>query len=180
MNSSKKALLIIDMQKGSFTKKTPRYDSIGVVDRINRLSKAFRGEASPVIFIQHQGTGEFEKDTWEWEILDQLELQNSDIIISKIANNAFYRTELEEKLTELAISELYITGCATDFCVESTIQSGLTKGFNITVVGDGHTTADRPFLSSEKVIQHYNWVWENMIPTLGKIIVRNTEDLLKN
>ena len=50
---SDKALLIIDMQKGSFTPKTPRFDAIGVINRINRLADLFRKEGFPVIFVQH-------------------------------------------------------------------------------------------------------------------------------
>ena len=62
-----KALLVIDMQKGSFTQETPRYDTEGVVKRINSLSSIFRKRNFPVIFVQHDGTGsgEFQKNTLE-------------------------------------------------------------------------------------------------------------------
>ena len=175
----KKALLVIDMQKGSFTPKTPRFDTKGVLTRINGLARLFRQMDRPVIFIQHHGngTGEFEKNTEEWELLDELEIEPTDILIDKIANDVFYKSKLQSKLKELKIEELYITGCATDFCVESTIQSALTKDFNLTVVKDGHTTGERPHLKAEKVIEHYNWVWQNMIPTSGKIAVKNSEDI---
>jgi len=53
-----KALLIIDMQAGSFTPATPRYDSDGVIDRINQLSAIFRSNGDQVIFIRHDGTKE--------------------------------------------------------------------------------------------------------------------------
>lgn len=65
----------------------------------------------------------------------------------------------------MGVKELYITGCATDFCVEATVQSALAKHYDVTVVADGHTTAERPYLSAEKVNEHYNWVWQHMIPT---------------
>lgn len=171
------ALLIIDMQKGSFTSETPRIDAEGVIDRINQLTRIFRSKNLPVIFIQHQGIGEFGKDSWEWELLDGLEVKTSDLIVSKTANDAFYKTELVEKLSELGISELYITGCATDFCVESTIQSALVKDFNITVIEDGHTTGERPFMDSKSVIQHYNWVWSNLTPTNGNIQVKPLHEI---
>ena len=77
----KKALLIIDMQKGSFTPETPRYDTPGVVARINQLTRMFRLSDDLVIFIQHDGskTHEFIPQTTEWELLDDLETQDSDI-----------------------------------------------------------------------------------------------------
>jgi len=175
----RKALLIIDMQKGSFTSKTPRFDTDGVVKRINELSEVFRKAELPVIYIQHDGTGtgEFEKNTLEWELLESLNVQRTDILIDKYANDVFYNSELQSKLIELNVTELLITGCATDFCVESTIQSALTKDYNITVVSDGHTTGERPHLTAEKVIEHYNWVWQNMIPTKGNISLKNLEQI---
>ncbi|WP_281540964.1 isochorismatase family protein [Maribacter aestuarii] len=178
---TKKALLVIDMQKGSFTPQTPRFDTNGVVNRINGLAELFRKMDFPVIFIQHDGSGagEFEKNTWEWELLDELKIKPTDIRLDKYANDVFYKSELQDKLTELKTQELLITGCATDFCVESTIQSALTKDYNITVVADGHTTGERPHISAEKVIRHYNWVWQNMIPTNGKIRVENYDGIKK-
>lgn len=170
-----KALLIIDMQKGSFTPATPRFDTDGVVSRINELASLFRTLNFPVIHIQHDGseTGEFKKNTVEWEILDEIIVGRTDIFIDKYANDAFYDSELQVKLTELNVDELYITGCATDFCVGSSVQSALTKDYNIIVVADGHTTGDRPNMSAEKVIAHYNWVWQNMTPTKGRIVMKS-------
>ena len=177
--SIKKALLIIDMQKGSFTPETPRFDVEGVVQRINRLSSQFREKGQPVIFIQHDGSKHncFVPNTTEWEILSELNIENTDLIIPKTANDSFYRTNLEAKLKELDVNELVITGCATDFCVEAAIQSALAKDFDITVVKDAHTTADRPHLPAEKVIEHYNWIWTEMIPTKGKVDVAEAEQI---
>jgi len=174
-----KALLIIDMQKGSFTLETPRFDTEGVIHRMNALAGLFRKSNDPVIYIQHDGTGtgEFEKNTLEWELLDALSITSTDIFIDKYANDVFYNSKLQSKLKQLNVSELYIMGCATDFCVASTIQSALTKDYDITVVSDGHTTGDRPYLTAQKVIQHYNWVWQNMIPTKGKIAMKSFEEL---
>ena len=167
------------MQKGSFTSTTPRFDTEGVVKRINKLSDLFRKASLPVIYIQHDGTGtgEFEKNTSQWALLDSLNVEPPDIRIDKYANDVFYESALQAKLTELNISQLFITGCATDFCVESTVQSALTKDYTITVVSDGHTTGERPHLTAEKIIEHYNWVWQNMIPTKGKIDVKTLGEI---
>ena len=174
-----KALLVIDMQKGSFTQETPRYDTEGVVKRINSLSSIFRKRNFPVIFVQHDGTGsgEFQKNTQEWELLESLVIAPSDVLIDKYANDVFYNSKLQSKLVELKVTELFITGCATDFCVESTIQSALIKDFNVTVVSDGHTTGERPNLSARQVIDHYNWVWQNMIPTKGRIELVESDEV---
>jgi nicotinamidase-related amidase len=175
-----RALLIIDMQKTSFTPKTPRFDSDGVVQRINKLSHKFRLTGDKVIFIQHDGTKEgfCVPNTIEWEILSSLDIISSDLIISKTANDSFYRTTLKEKLLEFGINELIITGRATDFCVDTTIKSALVNDFNIIVIKDCHTTADRPNLKAKQVIDHYNWIWSEMTPTKGKITVLDFNDYM--
>lgn len=68
---NRKSLLVIDMQKGSFSPRTPRFDTDGVVKRINELASIFREQDFPVIYIQHDGTGtgEFERNSTEWENL---------------------------------------------------------------------------------------------------------------
>ncbi|WP_196890304.1 isochorismatase family protein [Aureivirga sp. CE67] len=180
--NNKKALIIIDMQKGSFYQGVERYDAKGVVERINKISSTFRNLNYPVIFIQHDGTGtgEFKKNTHEWEILDELEIKVSDFKIDKYANDVFYKSKLDETLKIKNIKELFFTGCATDFCVDSTIQSAITKEYNVTVVEDGHTTGNRFQLNAKTIIEYYNWKWKNMIPIKREISVKKTTEIIKN
>lgn len=175
-----KALIVVDMQAGSFIAETPRIDSDQVVRRINTLADLYRKKGNSVIFVQHDGTLEncFIPGSPEWQILDSLVIGPEDAFIVKTANDAFYRTDLDNLLKSNEIDEITITGCATDFCVEATIQSALVKDYKITIIKDGHTTADRPFMPAKSVIDHYNWVWENMTPVNGKIEVVNFEDYM--
>jgi nicotinamidase-related amidase len=175
-----KALLIIDMQVGSFKPYTLRYDTLGVIERINKLSDYFRTNNDKVIFIQHDGTKEniFLPNTVDWKLLPELITSPSDYIVSKSANDAFYKTDLHHILTKNNITELFITGCATDFCIDATVKSAVSKDYKLTVVEDAHTTANRPHLNAPKVIEHYNWIWSEMTPTNFKIRVAKTKDLL--
>lgn len=175
-----KALLIIDMQNRSFTPNTPRFDAEGVVKRINILSELFRKNGDMVIFIQHDGTKEnnFLPGTFEFENLPSLIQKTDDIIVLKTANDAFYNTKLELLLKNLNIKEIVATGCATDFCVDSTVRSALSRDFNVTIIKDAHTTADRPHMKAELVIEHHNYIWSDMIPTRGKMEVMTLEQYL--
>ncbi len=173
-----KALLIIDMQVDSFRPETPRYNAKAVIDRINSLSDKFREENNPVIFVQHRGQDDFIPGSDGWKILPDLVYLPSDIIIAKTANDAFYKTDLLTELKKNDVDELFITGCATDFCVDTTVRSALANDFNVVVVMDCHTTADRTHLPAKKVIEHHNWLWENMIPTKGKIRLVNCKDII--
>lgn len=47
-------LPVVDMQAALFTETTPRFDTEGVVLRINKLNRAVRKGAGTVIFIQHE------------------------------------------------------------------------------------------------------------------------------
>ena len=175
-----KALLIVDMQEGSFTPATPRYDAENVVRKINLLSSLFRKNGDKVIFIQHDGTQEhsFIPGTHGWQILSSLVIHPEDIVIAKTANDAFYKTDLLNTLKSWRINDLFITGCATDFCVDSTIHGALVNDYNVVVVKDCHTTADRPHLRAEKIIEHHHYLWENLTPTNGTISLVSSHDLI--
>ncbi len=158
-----KALLIIDMQKALF--ETPRHDFNGVVNRINRLGEALRIAGGPVIYIQHNGTKEegLNEGSQGWEIIDELDKNEADFKVAKTACDAFYQTELEALLKSKGITEVFITGAATEFCVDTSLRSCLSKGFNVTAISDGHTTGNRAHLTAEQIIEHHNWTWDNLI-----------------
>lgn len=180
-NLSKSCLLVIDMQNGSFSPEYPCYDAAGVLERINGIADLSRKKGLPVIFVQHNGSAqdEYIPLTSDWELVPDLIVEENDIRLEKTANDVFYNTGLESKLFVLNINKLIITGSATEFCLDSSIQSALTKNFDVVVVEDAHTTADKPHLSAEKIIEHYNWVWSNLTPTKNKIKIKSTETVLK-
>lgn len=173
------ALLIIDMQVGSF--QTPRFEADKVIENINLLSTFFRTKNQPVIFIQHDGTKEnfLPYGSDEWHIIPVLTQETDDFYIEKEANDCFYRTELEALLQKLGVHKLYICGCATDFCVNATVHGALVRDYAITVIKDGHTTADRPTLKAEEIINFHNWLWENLTPTQSRIEVKSTQEIIK-
>ena len=173
------ALLIIDMQKGCF--ETPRYDRAGTAERINKVSAHFRKEGKPVVFIQHDGSKEdyLLPGSDDFEILPELVRGVSDYFVTKTVNDAFYKTNLDQLLKQLKITTIFITGMATDFCVNATIHSALVRDYNLVVVKECHTTADRPILDARSIIEFHNWLWENLTPTEGRIIVRSIEDVLQ-
>lgn len=174
------AILVIDMQVGLFTDETPRYDSEGVVERINALARAIRKNRGIVIFIQHDSPpGEtFEPESPGWQLLPSLDLQYGDMIINKNSCDSFYNTRLKKVLDQEKVDKLIITGCATDGCVDSTVRSALSHDFNVIVAADGHTTADRPHVDAVTLVNHHNWIWPNLIHPKVKVEVIKTNDLI--
>ncbi len=175
-----KALLIIDMQKGSFKPYSLRHDTLGTVERINAVAKHCRDNNIPVIFIQHDGSNEqhFFPGSEDWELLPELEVHSGDLMVSKTANDAFYKTRLDTLLKDKNITELLISGCATDFCIDTTVKSAHNKDYKVTVLADAHTTASRPFVDAPTLINHYNWLWNDLSPTRYKIAVVKTNEVV--
>src|SRR6202163_2842292 len=106
------ALIIIDMQQGSFGEATPRHDAAGLVGRLNKLARAVHSTGGAVVFIQHDGTpGDPPHPDWPgWKLLDGLEVRPADAIIRKKSCDAFLDTALEEFLRARSIDRLIVTG----------------------------------------------------------------------
>ncbi len=81
-------------------------------------------------------------------------------------------------MDKLGINKLYITGLATDFCVNATVMDALNHNYNIVIVNDAHTTADRPFLSAKQLIDYFNWLWINLTPTESSIESKSVQEIL--
>jgi nicotinamidase-related amidase len=176
-----RVLLIIDMQKAMFSPDSPMFDLDGVIKRINFLADILRQYNGHVIFIQHAGSSEefCMPGTDGFEILPSLSIKEDDLLISKTANDSFYRTKLQEQLDHLDVDELIVTGISTDFCIDATIKAAIVKDYNVTVISNAHTTDDKPHLKAKQIIDHYNWVWQMMPATKSKISVVSLEDYSK-
>ncbi len=152
---AQRVLMVIDMQNGVF--EDPRINRESCTSRINELIDA----ADKVIFIQH-AEEELKPGSAAFDILPELHRPPEALYVTKIACDAFYRTELDELLQENGIHTFVVCGCATDYCVDTTIKNGVSRGYAITVAADAHTTADRPALSAETLIKQHNEVWANL------------------
>jgi nicotinamidase-related amidase len=178
-SQSMKALIIVDMQVGCFAGTPPRLDEEGTVRRINQLSAALRPKGI-VVFIQHTDANEgLARGSKEWEVLPKLTKEPNDIVVEKTGCDSFLETPLDSILKRAGVTDLIIVGCATDFCVDTTVRSAPAHGYNTTVASDAHTTRDRPHLSAQQVIAHHNYVWADfLLPHGKKIRLVKTEALL--
>jgi hypothetical protein len=65
-------------------------------------------------------------------------------------------------LAEARIGRLVVAGAQTDACIRSTIHGALVRGYDVTLVGDAHTTDDQSEWGApppDKVIAHTNLYW---------------------
>ncbi len=174
-----RALLVVDMQVGCFTGEPPRFDQDGTVRRINALAEVIRPRGL-VVFIQHTDASDsFARGSEAWQLLPSLDRRPQDDTVEKTACDSFLETRLDTVLKWRGVTDLVIVGCATDFCVDTTVRSAAARGYRVTVPSDGHTTRDRPHLSATQVIAHHNYMWADLLlPRQQKVRVTTTDALL--
>ena len=168
----KRVVMVVDMQKEVFA--TPRRQQQECVAKVNRLIRA----ADRVIFIQHIEAGGLEEGSEGFDLLSELEQPDHSIYVTKTACDAFYKTELERVLAENHITKFVMCGCATDYCVDTTLKVGASKGYSITVAEDAHTTANRPAAEAATLIAHYNDVWCSLTVPGNPVSVKPVETIV--
>lgn len=155
------ALLVIDVQQGLFGANA--FDGPGLIERINALAARLRARHVPVVFIRHCGAAGsgLHPDEPGHPLHRDLQVRAGDVQLAKHHCDAFLDTQLDAVLRSAGVSEVIVTGFATEFCVDSTVRSALARGYRTVVPEDGHTTGDREQLSAEQIIAHHNatWIW---------------------
>lgn len=165
-------LLIIDMQAALVP---ILWQGKELADRISLVAERARGRGVPVVAIQQTGPPgtPFDPDDPGWQLSSHLRLQGEDLRLRKSATDSFFETNLAELLTELDIDTVVITGAATEYCVDATARSALSHGFDVVLVGDGHTTAASgdSGLAPEQIIVHHNCILSQAIHPGGTLRV---------
>jgi nicotinamidase-related amidase len=153
----KKALLVIDVQRGLFDPEPRPFEADLVVQRINGLTERARTAGAPVVFIQHETpTDELPHGSERWALERQLVVQDGDARLRKTTPDSFLRTELGELLAGWGAEEVVVCGYATDFCVDSTTRGAVSRGFPVTLAADAHTTHDKPYADAALIRTHHN------------------------
>lgn len=152
------ALLVIDVQNEVVA---DAHDRDGVVARIAGLVDRARAGDTPVVWVQHSDEG-LPQGSDDWQIVPALVPGGDEALVHKNFGDSFEGTDLEEVLTGLGAGHLVVTGAQTDACIRSTIHGAFTRGYDVTLVADAHTTEDRgvPELpSAAQAIAHINSYW---------------------
>ncbi len=155
-------LLVIDVQTDVFAE---AFDRDGVIQRIVSLVDRARSSGTPVVWVQHSDAG-LEYGSIGWRIVDELKPVAGEKIIEKLYGDSFEATDLESVLESLNASEIVVAGGQTDFCVRSTMHGAFTRGYDVTLIGDAHSTEDlRQWIEGAPapaaIIAHTNAYWAN-------------------
>ena len=158
-NRPNTALIIIDVQNGVVAR-SPDRDA--VVGQIAGLVAKARASEIPVIWVQHI-SADLPKGSDKGRIVPELVPDPAESLIEKHYGDAFEETDLEATLQRLSVGHLVVTGAQTDACVRSTLHGGFTRGYDMTLVGDAHTTEDLSAYGApppDQVIAHTNLYWK--------------------
>ena len=74
------------------------------------------------------------RDTWNTDIVAELEPQADDIVIYKHRYSGFYQTDMDMILKQLGVKYLIVTGCTTSGCVRATVVDGCSYRLRMIVV----------------------------------------------
>jgi nicotinamidase-related amidase len=154
------ALLIIDVQNGVVAG-APRRDAV-IANIVALVGKA-RAAGVPVIWVQDSLDG-MPHDREEWQYVPELSRLDDESLVHKDYGDSFEATNLEELLAERGVGHLVVTGAQSDACIRSTIHGAFTRGYDVTLVGDAHTTEDLTEWGApppEQVIEHTNLYWND-------------------
>ncbi len=154
------ALMVIDVQQDVVG---GAHDRDTVVANIGTLVDRARAEGTRIVWVQHSGE-HLPQGSDGWKYVPELVRQESEPLVHKQFGDSFEGTDLEDVLATAGVGRLVVTGAQTDACIRSTIHGAFTRGYDVTLVGDAHTTEDlSPYGAPppDKVIAHTNLYWEN-------------------
>jgi nicotinamidase-related amidase len=155
------ALLVIDVQNAVVTHETPDRDA--VVANINALVGQARAQGAPVVWVQHSDDEEMPLGSEAWDLVPELARLDSEPLVHKRYGDSFEATDLESVLAEREVGRLIVTGAESDACIRSTLHGAFTRGYDVTLVSDAHTTGDKSAWGApppEQVIAHTNLYWK--------------------
>lgn len=154
------ALMVIDVQNGVVGEAHQRD---AVVANIGTLVDKARAEGVPVVWVQHSDQY-MEQGSDDWQYVPELTREESEPLVHKTFGDSFEGTDLEDVLAAAGIGHLVVTGAQTDACIRSTIHGAFTRGYDVTLVGDAHTTEDQTEWGApppELIIGHTNLYWQH-------------------
>ena len=170
------ALMVIDVQNGVVAGVHQRDE---VVANIARLVEKAREEEVPIVWVQHSSE-QLTKGSEAWEYVPELKRQEPEPLVHKRFADSFEDTDLEEVLAGAGIGRLVVAGAQTDECIRSTIHGAFVRGYDVTLVGDAHTTEDQSEWGApppDRVIAHTNLYWKYHTAPGRTAAVEDTKDV---
>ncbi|SRR5579875_1491692 len=182
LNSTRTALVVIDMTKGVLTLPTVPHAVEEVLANTVRLANAFRRAGGLVVLVNVNSVDEKDllhpvSDTQlplpaerpaDWaELAPELGPQPLDHLITKHQWGAFYGTDMDLQLRRRGIETIVLCGIATGFGVDTTAREAYQHGYNQVFAEDAINA-----LSEEE----HHYVTTRIFPRMGRL--RSTDEIV--
>ncbi|WP_342430929.1 cysteine hydrolase family protein [Neobacillus sp. FSL H8-0543] len=173
----KQALLVIDAQQelieGNENEKSV-LNKEKLVETINLVIEKAKESDAIIVFVRDQDVAGGEGEGFQ--VHQSINVPPASEIFDKQASNSFYGTPLMGYLQDHAIEHLVIMGCQTEYCIDSAVRTATINGFDVTLVGDGHSTTGSSVLTAEQIIAHHNFILHGHYNVDHFSVVRNSEE----
>ncbi len=144
-----KALVIVDMlhdfvdENGSL----PVSGAKSIIENIGKV-KGTAGNYKVLVAYANDAHTEEDKDhlekwpvhamkgTYGAEVIDELAVEETDLVIEKRDNSMFINPSADTQLKAKGIDELYVTGVATEYCVREAVLGALERGYTVNLIED--------------------------------------------
>jgi nicotinamidase-related amidase len=160
----KTALIVVDVQNGVVADAFRRAEVIANIEQA--VAKA-RAASVPVVWVHHSDE-ELEIGSDAWQIVSELIPLNGEAMVRKTYRSSFEATNLEEVLAKLNVSHLVVCGAQTNNCIRHTSHDALAKGYDVTLIGDAHTTSSYEWgghkVDAQAVVEEQNDNFNEALP----------------
>lgn len=177
-NEQKSALLVIDVQNGVMVS---GWNKEQVITNVASMVEHARACAIPVIWIQHEAE-DLPRDSEEWQWVPALVPAEGETHVYKKYSDSFADTDLPDILKGLEVGHLVIAGAQTNACIRATTYRAIGEGYDVTLVGDAHTTEDLSWdgieLNAESMINDLNLTFQFVEWPNQSVSTRLTEEIL--
>ena len=106
-------------------------------------------------------SGAFIKDSWGTQVIEELAPQENEIVIPNYSTSAFIASELDTLLRVQGITDVVLTGLATNWVVESTARDAFNRGYFV------YTLSDCCYGTSEEA---HEYSVTNVLPMIGAVL----------
>ena len=147
------ALLVIDVQKAIFEMKQPVYAESDFITNIKLAVSYARKHGVRIIFSRHENKGFLKKGTQGHQIIDEIDVHETDIILAKKHPNVFLDTGLDSILRGERIDTVIVAGLISNGCVKDACLSALKHGYAVCLLSDAHSTF---YKNGKKIVEDIN------------------------
>jgi ureidoacrylate peracid hydrolase len=95
--------------------------------------------------------------SWDFAIVDELKPETNDLVVLKTRYSGFSGTTLDSQLRTRSIRYLFLTGIATNVCVESTLRDAYFQDYWPILITDGAGQAGPPAMQEATVFNVENF-----------------------